>query len=138
MVIAIFTDWHWSTWCFSLSWFSLARHLASDSPPYRAGPIRLTKTAKKENDTAVLCVAVVRPMIRKYAQVLALLAECRDYPRQVLAAALERALAGSHMADQTLIIAAWLTDPEATTDDCPGAPARDRCARASRAPVASH
>jgi hypothetical protein len=62
-------------------------------------------------------------MICKYAQVLALLAECRDYPRQVLAAALERALAGSHMADQTLIIAAWLTDPEATTDDCPGAPA---------------
>jgi hypothetical protein len=51
--------------------------------------------------------------------ILELRAECRDYPRQVLAAALERALTGSHTADQTLIVAVWLTDPDATTDDCP-------------------
>lgn len=53
------------------------------------------------------------------AHVTALRAECRDYPRQVRAAALQRALAGSHTAGEALIIAAWLTDPDATIDDCP-------------------
>jgi hypothetical protein len=53
------------------------------------------------------------------AQVLELRDECRNYPRPVLAAALERALVGSEMADQAFIIAACLTDPDANTDDCP-------------------